>query len=67
VPPGDVPALAAAVATLAADPLRRNSMGRAARALVERDFTEAIVARETLAIYQTELQRKAEQQCCHHG
>jgi len=67
VPPGDVPALAAAVATLAADPLRRNSMGRTARALVERDFTEAIVARETLAIYQTELQRKAEQRCCAHG
>jgi glycosyltransferase involved in cell wall biosynthesis len=59
VRPGDIEGLAAAIAALAGDPLRRNAMGHAARALVEREFTEAMVARETLAIYQAALHRRA--------
>jgi glycosyltransferase involved in cell wall biosynthesis len=51
VPPHDVPALAEAIATLAADPVRRHALGTAARALVEREFGEGIVARQTLALY----------------
>src|SRR5207237_9487832 len=35
VPPHDVEALAAAIAALAADPLRRTAMGRAGRACIE--------------------------------
>jgi hypothetical protein len=34
-------------------------MGRAGRALVERDFGEDIVARETLALYESALREKA--------
>jgi glycosyltransferase involved in cell wall biosynthesis len=59
VQPGDIDGLAAAIAALAADPPRRSVMGRAARTLVEREFTEAIVARETLAIYQAALHGRA--------
>jgi glycosyltransferase involved in cell wall biosynthesis len=51
VPPHDVPALAEAIATLAGDPVRRHALGTAARALVEREFGEGIVARQTLALY----------------
>ena len=58
VRPGDIGGLAAAIAALAADPPRRSAMGRAARTLVEREFTEAIVARETLAIYWAALNRR---------
>ena len=61
VPPRDVNQLAAALAALAADPTRRASMGRAGRALVERDFAEEIIARETLAVYQAALQERAAQ------
>lgn len=62
VTPGDIDGLAAAIAALARDPLRRTAMGRAARALVECEFTEAIVACQTLAIYQAALHRRASQQ-----
>jgi glycosyltransferase involved in cell wall biosynthesis len=55
VPPHDVDALAEAIAELAADPARRCVMGRAGRALIEQQFTDAIVARETLALYRTAL------------
>jgi len=55
VPPGNPDALARAIAALAADPARRRTMGQAGRALVERDFAEAIVARETLALYRAAL------------
>ena len=58
VPPHDVGALAAALAALASDPGRRQAMGRAGRALVERDFGEAHVARQTLALYQTLLRER---------
>lgn len=61
VPPRDVNQLAAALAALAGDPTRRASMGRAGRALVERDFAEEIIARETLAVYQAALQQRAAQ------
>jgi hypothetical protein len=34
-------------------------MGRAGRALIERDFAEEIVARQTLALYRVALEEKA--------
>jgi glycosyltransferase involved in cell wall biosynthesis len=55
VPPHDIDRLVEAIAALAGDPTRRVAMGRAARALVEREFSEVIVARETLALYRTAL------------
>jgi glycosyltransferase involved in cell wall biosynthesis len=62
VPPRDIQGLAAAIAALASDPVRRKAMGRAGRALVERDFAEDIVARETLAVYDAALRDRAAQQ-----
>jgi glycosyltransferase involved in cell wall biosynthesis len=56
VPPRDIDRLAEAIAALAADPARRIALGRAGRALVEREFTEEIVARETVALYRSALQ-----------
>ncbi|HYZ43093.1 MAG TPA: glycosyltransferase family 4 protein [Stellaceae bacterium] len=61
VAPRDVEALAAAIAALANDPRRRAAMGRAGRALIERDFSEDVVARETLAVYRAALQERAAQ------
>jgi glycosyltransferase involved in cell wall biosynthesis len=55
VPPGDVGALADAIAALAADPARCETMGRNGRALVEARFAEEIIARETLALYRAAL------------
>jgi glycosyltransferase involved in cell wall biosynthesis len=55
VQPRDVVALAAAIAALAGDAARRAAMGRAGRALVERDFAEEIVAQQTLALYRAAL------------
>jgi glycosyltransferase involved in cell wall biosynthesis len=60
VPPRDIQALADAIAALAGDPMRRKAMGRAGRALVERDFRDDIVARETLAVYEYALRERAE-------
>ncbi len=51
VPPHDIVALADAIAALAGDPARRQTMGAAGRALVEREFGEAMVAEQTLALY----------------
>jgi glycosyltransferase involved in cell wall biosynthesis len=51
VPPGDVPALAEAIAALAGDPARRAELGTGGRALVEREFAETIVAEQTVALY----------------
>ncbi len=59
VPPHDIDALTEAIAALAVDPLRRAQMGQAARALIERQFTDEIVARETLALYRAVLQARA--------
>jgi glycosyltransferase involved in cell wall biosynthesis len=50
VPPGDAPALAAALRALAADPARRAAMGRAGRALALRDFDLAVLARRMVAV-----------------
>ncbi|MGA7261458.1 MAG: glycosyltransferase family 4 protein, partial [Stellaceae bacterium] len=62
VPPRDVDGLAAAIAALTGDPARRKAMGCAGRALVEREFAEDIIARETLAVYNAALREKAAQQ-----
>jgi glycosyltransferase involved in cell wall biosynthesis len=61
VPPRDIQGLADAIAALAGDPIRRKAMGRAGRALVEHDFGEDIVARETLAVYDAALQERPTQ------
>jgi glycosyltransferase involved in cell wall biosynthesis len=58
VPARDVGALAAAIAALAADPGLRQRMGLAGRSLVERDFAEGIVVRDTLALYFAVLHEK---------
>lgn len=55
VPPHDVGALAEAIAALASDPERRQRMGAAGRTLAEREFAEAIVAEQTLALYRAAL------------
>jgi glycosyltransferase involved in cell wall biosynthesis len=51
VAPHDIAGLAEALAALAGDPTRRQAMGRAGRALVEREFGEEGVARQTLELY----------------
>jgi glycosyltransferase involved in cell wall biosynthesis len=61
VPPGDIEGLAQAIGALAGDPARRSAMGRAGRSLIERHFTQEIVARQTLALYQAALREKAPQ------
>jgi glycosyltransferase involved in cell wall biosynthesis len=62
VPARDIQALADAIASLAGDPARRKAMGRAGRELVECEFAEDIVARETLAIYDAALRERADKQ-----
>jgi len=62
VPPRDIQGLADAIAALAGDPVRRKAMGREGRELIEREFAEAIVARETLAVYDAALRERAAQQ-----
>ena len=59
VPPRDIEGLADAIAALASDPVRRKAMGRAGRELIEREFAEEIVARETLAVYDAALRERA--------
>src|SRR3954447_2675229 len=58
VPPGDVAALARAIAALARDPQRRRAMGRAGRLLVEREFAEERIAAQTLALYERALRER---------
>jgi glycosyltransferase involved in cell wall biosynthesis len=62
VPARDIQGLADAIAALAGDPARRKAMGRAGRELVECEFAEDIVARETLAIYDAALRERADKQ-----
>jgi glycosyltransferase involved in cell wall biosynthesis len=59
VPPRDIDALADAIATLAADPLRRQKMAQNGRALIAAAFTEEIVAYKTLALYRDALAQRA--------
>ena len=59
VPPRSIDELAAAIGSLIGDPERRTAMGRAGRALVEREFADDIDAGETLAVYQSALREKA--------
>ncbi len=58
VMPHDIDGLAEALAALARDPTRRQAMGRAGRALVEREFSEEGVARQTLALYHALLRER---------
>jgi glycosyltransferase involved in cell wall biosynthesis len=58
VTPRDIEGLAAAIAALAGDPARRIAMGRAGRVLIERDFAEDVVARQTLALYRAALRER---------
>jgi len=59
VPPRDIGRLAMAIAALADDAALRAAMGRAGRQLVEHDFAEENVARETLAVYHSALGERA--------
>ena len=54
-PPGDVGALAAAIRTLAGDPALRRRMGAAGRARIVAEFSEEIVAAQTLSLLQASL------------
>ncbi len=51
VPPGDVPALAAAITELAADPALRARLAANGQALYRRDFTAAAYADRMIALY----------------
>ena len=51
IPPGDNDALAAAIARLAGDPDLRRRLGRAGRALVERELTAEREAERTMEVY----------------
>jgi rhamnosyl/mannosyltransferase len=51
VPPGDPAALAAAIDSLAADPLLQRRMGDAGRRRVAAEFTADRMAQRTLAVY----------------
>jgi glycosyltransferase involved in cell wall biosynthesis len=53
VPPDDEAELAEAIMTLATDAAQRRRLGRAGRALAEREFAEDIVAAGTLAVYRS--------------
>jgi glycosyltransferase involved in cell wall biosynthesis len=57
-PPGDVKALARAIATLAGDRTLRRRMGEAGRARVRGEFADAVVANATLALCQGEMERR---------
>jgi glycosyltransferase involved in cell wall biosynthesis len=51
VPPGDVPALAAACAALLADPERRRALGAGGRALIAREFSIDAMVEGNLRVY----------------
>lgn len=52
VPPGDAPALAAAISGALGEPGRLSAMGEAGRALAERDFSWASAGAATLRLYE---------------
>lgn len=52
IAPRDAGAIADAIQTLLADPVRRSEMGRKARAYMEERFTVRVVIDRTMAIYQ---------------
>lgn len=58
IPPRNATALADALQRLAEDEGLRNRLGQAARALAEREFGEAVVIRDTLALYETLLKAR---------
>jgi glycosyltransferase involved in cell wall biosynthesis len=60
VPPRDPSALAARLATLLQEPALRTTMGQAARARVEREFTWQATAQRTAALYQQALAERQE-------
>lgn len=51
VPPRDAQALADAIESLLGDPTRRAAMGALGRRLVEEEFTDDLIARQTLDVY----------------
>ncbi len=57
VPPDNPPALARALAELLDDPARAAAMGRAGRQRFQAHFTAARMARQTIEVYQSALQR----------
>jgi glycosyltransferase involved in cell wall biosynthesis len=59
VRPRDIKGLADAIATLAGDPAWRGAMGAAGRTIVEREFAEELVARQTLVLYHAALEDRA--------
>ncbi|HXG45166.1 MAG TPA: glycosyltransferase family 4 protein [Gemmatimonadales bacterium] len=65
VPPRDVPALAAALEALLADPSRRASMGQCGREIAEAEFGLAGVVESTLALYRELLNRVARRASTH--
>jgi len=57
VPPDDAASLRAALERLTGDPALRSRLGTGARARVETEFTAAVMARRTIAVYETALGR----------
>jgi rhamnosyl/mannosyltransferase len=51
VPPGNAGALREALTALLGDPARREALGRAARAVLEREYTAAVMAERFAALY----------------
>jgi glycosyltransferase involved in cell wall biosynthesis len=59
VEPGDVAALSAALAESAKDPARRARFGRAGLELLSARFLWAVIARETVRLYDALLRERA--------
>jgi glycosyltransferase involved in cell wall biosynthesis len=60
VPPGDAPALAEAVRSLAADPQKGRRMGLAGRRCVERSFDRALLAAKLAGLMEALVQKETE-------
>jgi rhamnosyl/mannosyltransferase len=59
VPPGDAPALSAAIARLLASPALRARFGENGRRRVEQGFTTAVAAESVLAVYRELVRRRS--------